>query len=96
MTAVHCFDYTAVAELFPTSALSRRSMQRSGFSRRFDTAAEAIRYAMEDLEPTLLEGSFLEVGESLFNGVGIQNLYARDTYPLERRAQSAHGSGERS
>lgn len=92
MTAVHSFDYTAVAELSPTAARSWRSKQRSGFSRRVDPAAEAIRYAMENVEPTLLDGSFLEVGDSLFNGVGIRNFYARDTYPLERRAQSAHGS----
>lgn len=89
MTAIHCFDYTAVAELFPTPDRNRRFKRRSGCSRCFDTAAEAIRYAMEDLEPALLEDSFMEVGESLYNGVGIRNLYARETYPLERRAQCA-------
>lgn len=39
---------------------------------------------MEDLKAALLEDSFMEVGDSLYNGIGIRNLYARDAYPLER------------
>lgn len=76
------FNYMAAAELFP--ARTRLAERHSVASRRFAKAAEAIRFAMEELEPDLLEGSYLEVGEDVFDGVGIRNLYARDAYPLRK------------
>jgi hypothetical protein len=78
------FNYMAAAELFPTRTRHRSTQRQPVASRRFDTAAEAIRYAMEELEPTLLEGAYLEVSEDIFDGVGIRNLYARDAYPLRK------------
>lgn len=80
------FDYTAAAELFPT----RRRMPRRqplGY-RRFAQAAQAIRFAMEDLAPELLIGAFLEVDEERYDGDGIRRLYESDEYPLPR-----HGAG---
>jgi hypothetical protein len=53
--------------------------------KRFDTAAEAIRYAIEELAPELLVGAYLEVEEERFDSVGIRNLYASAAYPLPRR-----------
>ena len=89
------FDYMSSAELFPTRK-RRRSAERqpAAESRRFDTAAEAIRYAMEELEPALLEGAYLEVSEHVFDGVGIRNLYARDAYPLPKPVPHLPSSGE--
>jgi hypothetical protein len=80
------FDYTAAAELFPT----RRRMPRRqplGY-RRFAQAAQAIRFAMEDLAPELLIGAFLEVDEERYDGDGIRRLYESAEYPLPR-----HGAG---
>ena len=57
------FDYTASAELFPTR--SRKGNRPMGY-RRFANAAEAIRFAIEDLEPELLVGAHLEVEEERF------------------------------
>lgn len=74
----------AAAELFPARTRPRGAERQSVASRRFAKAAEAIRFAMEVLEPDLLEGSYLEVGEDVFDGVGIRNLYARDAYPLRK------------
>lgn len=76
------FDYTAPAELFPSRGRGERG--RSVSYKRFDTAADAIRFAIEDLEPILLSGAILEVDEERFDGVAIRNLYASDKYPLKR------------
>jgi hypothetical protein len=76
------FDYTAEAELFPTrKRLARR--QPLGY-RRFDQAAEAIRFAIEDLAPDLLVGAYLEVDERRYNNEDIRRLYERADYPLPR------------
>ena len=76
------FDYTAEAELFPTRRrLPRR--QPLGY-RRFAQAAQAIRFAIEDLAPDLLVGAFLEVDERRYNSEEIRRLYDGANYPLPR------------
>jgi hypothetical protein len=57
------FDYEAPAELF----LAKRSKHRRENHRRFATAAEAIRYAVEDLRTPKALGAFLQVGDERFN-----------------------------
>jgi hypothetical protein len=78
------FDYRAAAELFPTrKRLPRR--QPLGY-KRFTQAADAIRFAMEDLSPELLAGAFLEVEERRYDSDGIRRLYESSKYPLARRS----------
>jgi len=78
------FDYNAAAELFPTrKRIPRR--QPLGY-RRFSQAAQAIRFAMEDLPPELLVGAFLEVDERRYSSDDIRRLYESPDYPLDRRA----------
>ena len=79
------FDYTAAAELFPTR--SRKGNRPMGY-RRFAKAADAIRFAIEELSPELLIGAHLEVNEERFNCDQIRRLYERAEYPLVRRAAS--------
>lgn len=76
------FDYNALAELFPTSSLPRR---RSFGYKRFAKAAQAIRFAMEDLPRASLAGAFLEVNERRYGSDDIRRLYESAGYPLARR-----------
>lgn len=78
------FDYGAEAELFP----SRRRMSggQSIKYRRFVRAADAIRFAIEELPPECLRGAFLEVDEDRYDHNGIRRLYECDAYPLVRQA----------
>jgi hypothetical protein len=80
------FDYSTEAELFPL--LRTRKFTKGGLVgyKRFTSAAEAIRFAVEQLPPDLLRGAYLEVAEERFDANGIRQLYESDTYPLVRRA----------
>lgn len=81
---MNAFDFQAEAELFPTR--SRSSRRAPVGYRRFTHAAQAIRYAIEQMPAELLVGAVLEVNEQRFDGVEIRSLYERADYPLERAA----------
>jgi hypothetical protein len=55
------FDYSTEAELFYTRPRNSRR-QLFGY-KRVARAADAIRFALEDLSPKLLMGTYLEVDE---------------------------------
>jgi len=75
------FDFTAAAELFPCRYIKNK--RPIGY-KRFATAAEAIRFAVEELAAPLLNGTFLEVDDQRFAGDAIRALYERADYPLPR------------
>lgn len=75
------FDYDAPAELF--SVVRSRKSAPARY-RRFETAAEAIRFAVEELPPPVLVGTYLEVQEERFDGAAIRALYDHADYPLRR------------
>ncbi len=79
------FDYGSPAELF----MSKRKVgarQRLGY-RRFATAAEAIRFAVEDFPAIRTLNAWLQVGDERFDSDDIHRLYLRDDYPLRRRTR---------
>lgn len=80
------FDYGAPAELF-VGKRKGGPRQRLGY-RRFATAAEAIRFAVEDLPAMRTLGAWMQVGDKRFDSGEIHRLYESDNYPLRRRTGS--------
>jgi hypothetical protein len=77
------FDYGVPTELFMTK---RKDGPRQPLSyRRFATAAEAIRFAIEELPAVRALGAWMQVGDERFDGDAIGRLYDSDDYPLQRR-----------
>ena len=53
--------------------------------RCFATAAEAIRFAVEEFPAMRTLGAWMQVGEERFDSEEIHRLYESDDYPLGRR-----------
>ncbi len=80
------FDYSAMAELYPSR---RYAKSQTTQYRRFPTAAEAIRFIIEEVPATWLAGSYLEVRGRRFEGEAIRALYDAADYPLVRETIAA-------
>jgi len=86
------FDFAAEAKLFSNRtkselfAASPRTRRREpvGYG-RFARASDAIRFAIEELSPRLLQGTCLEVEAEKFDDHEIRRLYESADYPLVRR-----------
>jgi hypothetical protein len=76
------FDFDVAAELFPARDRNRRAAV--GY-RRFSHAADAIRFAIEELPPERLHGSILEVEGERYDGSEIRRLYDSADFPRPRR-----------
>lgn len=87
------FDYGAGAELFDCGSVAelfsnkgrKFTRQPLGY-RRFARAADAIRFAIEEMAPQLLRNACLEVAEERFYSQEIRRLYESADYPLHRPA----------
>ena len=79
------FDYSAPAELYGGSAWSGGPSAIT--YRRFDTAAEALRYAIEVLKGSSQRACVMEVNEQRFNHMEIRKLYDASGYPLARKTR---------
>jgi hypothetical protein len=91
------FDSSAEAELSSTARrTSRRKSARKkspgnkslGYQplgyKRFARAADAIRFAIEELPPERLVGTFLAVADVRYESAQIRRLYESSDYPLAR------------
>ena len=77
------FNYDAPAELFPSR--NRKIVNKIKY-RRFDRAADAIRFAVEELPEPLLLGAYIEIDEARLGHKDIRALYDSVEYPLSKRA----------
>jgi hypothetical protein len=77
------FDYSAPAELFPSRNRKIKSLLKY---RRFDKAADAIRFAMEELPAPVLLGAYIEIDEVRLDHQDIRDLYESADYPLKKPA----------
>jgi len=80
------FDYNAEAELF--CGRNRKSARQLIRYRRFAHAADAIRFAIEKLQPEVFFRTYLEIDEERYDGQGIRRLYESMDYPLIRGAMA--------
>jgi len=71
------FDYNARAELFLSRSGATKSRPKY---KRFDTAAEAVRFVVEDLPAAVLPGAYLLVEEARFGVEEIRYLYESAGY----------------
>jgi hypothetical protein len=77
------FDYGLPAELF--MAKRKGGARSRPISRRFATAADAIRFAVEDFPAIRARGAWMQVGSERFSGEDIHRLYESHHFPLRRR-----------
>jgi hypothetical protein len=86
MMPIENFDYSAPAELFPSR--NRKVVNKIKY-RRFDKAAEAVRFAVEELPEAQLLGAYIQVDEQRFGHQEIRKLYDSERYPLKKRVKQA-------
>jgi hypothetical protein len=77
------FDFGAPAELFPSR--NRKVASKIKY-RRFDKAADAIRFAVEELPEPLLLGAYIQIDEQRLGHKDIRALYESERYPLKKQA----------
>jgi hypothetical protein len=78
------FDYNASADLF---SMTNRNGRRQPLNyKHFESAAEAIRYAIEEIPTQNLVGTLLEADDSRYDGKQIHRLYASPDFPLARKS----------
>jgi hypothetical protein len=76
------FDFSAPAEIYMLNARGARG-RATGY-RRFQSAAEAIRFAVEEVPAQSLVGVVMQVDDARFDHKALRKLYAHDAYPLAR------------
>lgn len=74
------FDLNAPAELFPSR---NRKIANKVKYRRFDRAADAIRFAIEELPEALLLGAYIEINEERLGHKDIRAMYESANFPAK-------------
>jgi hypothetical protein len=80
------FNYNAPAELFPSR--NRKAPSKVKY-RRFEKAAEAIRFAIEELAEPQLLGAYIEIESGRLGHREIRALYDSAEYPLKKKKAPA-------
>ena len=80
------FDYDVSVGLY--SGVGTKFRQKTLKYRRFERAAEAIRYVMEDIPPSALLGCSIEIADETYVGQGHPARFTKArTIPFPRRHQ---------
>jgi hypothetical protein len=87
------FDYNSPAELFIPKRKSVGGRRTPTGYHRFTTAAEAIRFAVEEFTAVRTLGAWMQVGDERFDSDEICRLYESSDYPF-RRDVSRQTDGE--
>jgi hypothetical protein len=85
-------DYRETAEVYMPKSHGAR--QRLGY-RRFATAAEAIRFVIENFPATRTLTPWMRVGDDRFDSDAIRQLYDSSDYPLRRRNKKLTSRSQR-
>jgi Arc/MetJ-type ribon-helix-helix transcriptional regulator len=75
------FNYNAPAELFPSR--NRKIVSKVKY-RRFDKAADAIRFAVEELPESLLLGATIQLDDQRLGHQEIRALYDSEQFPHKK------------
>ena len=81
------FDYNADAELLPNRGVRDRPV---GY-RRFARAADAVRFASDELLAQALVGAWLNVSEERFDAAGLRRLYEQYKLSPGSDEETRHG-----
>ncbi len=79
------FDYGEPAELFPSR---NRKVANKVKYRRFDKAAEAIRFAVEELPEPQLLGAYIQIDEQRLGHQQIPRALRERALPAEEARQA--------
>jgi hypothetical protein len=86
------FDYSSPAELFIPKRKGVGARRAPTGYRRFATAAEAIRFAVEEFPAIRTFGAcWMQVGDERFDSDEICRLYESSDYPLQRDVSHKDG-----
>jgi hypothetical protein len=85
------FDYNSPAELFIPKRKGFGGRRSTTGYRRFATAAEAIRFAVEQFPAIRTLGAWMQVGDERFGSDEICRLYESSDYPLQRDVSRKDG-----
>jgi hypothetical protein len=77
------FDYERPGELYYPKASGFNRTQPITY-RRFSTAADALRFAIESFPALVLQGCYLEVEGERYDADQMRELYDSAEYPLGR------------
>ena len=75
-------EYSAPAELFLGRDTQTAFAQGA---RQFRTAAQAIRFALEEAAPVSLHGALLRIGTRAYRDQELAGLYRSADFPLPRK-----------
>ena len=80
-------DYSAAAEVYYMPMRRRGGKQQRLAYRRFATAAEAVRFVVEDFPAAHTLSPWMQVGDDRFDSDAIRRFYDSSDYPLRRRSK---------